>query len=85
MERYRTKTTSLSLKEYIKLSKIDMYVNYSKFLKKWKTKYPKELIKILIFEDLINNKKETMISLAKFLNINDTFYNILLLVLNVSV
>lgn len=74
MEKYRTKKTSLNLQEYIQLPKIDMYVNYPEFLKKWIQNYPKGLIKILIFEDVIENKKLRMQEIADFLQINTSFY-----------
>ena len=35
MEKYRTKRVDMPLSEYIKLPKIDMYVDYASYVKKW--------------------------------------------------
>ncbi|MEE2953601.1 MAG: sulfotransferase domain-containing protein [Bacteroidota bacterium] len=74
MERYRTKRTNLDLEEYVNLPKINMYVDYATHLNKWQKKYPNQLIKILIFEDLIRNKRKILQEIAKFLQIDDGFY-----------
>jgi len=74
MERYRTKRTSLPLEEYIKLKKIDNYVQYGKHLKNWINKYPKNLIKVLIFEELMEKKKIVMQGISNFLEINEEYY-----------
>ena len=74
MEKYRTKTTNLEFEEYINLPKIDMYVNYAKHLKNWIKRYPNKLIKVLVFEDLIKNKRKRLQEISKFLEINPHFY-----------
>ena len=75
MEKYRTKKTNLNFEEYVKLKKIDNYVQYAKHLKRWLSKYPNHLIKVLIFEDFIKHKQERMIEISKFLKIQEDFYN----------
>ena len=74
MEKYRTKKVDLPLKEYVQLKKINNYVQYAKHLKKWLSVYPKEKIKVLIFEDLMKNKKSRMKELTSFLDIDKKFY-----------
>ena len=74
MERYRTKKMNLSIENYVKLAKIDNYVQYAKYLKKWLAVYPKERIKLLVFEDLMSNKVARMQEIASFLGIDTNFY-----------
>jgi hypothetical protein len=64
----------LSEKSYFsRITEIE-YSKYSFYLSKWLNKFPKEKIKILVFEDFIKNPQKELIEISKDLNINSDFY-----------
>lgn len=74
MEKYRTKTVDTSLSEYIKLPKIEKYVNYGVYVKKWVAAMPQGHVRIWAFEDFMSRKVEVMQEIAEYLGIDASFY-----------
>lgn len=48
---------------------------YSQFLKVWFTKYSKENLKVIFFDDLINDPKKMILEVIEWLKIDDKFYD----------
>ena len=57
MEKFRTKTVDMNLEQYIELPKIEKYVNYATYLKKWVDAMPKNHVRIWAFEDFMSERK----------------------------
>jgi len=74
MEKYRTKRVNMALEDYIKLPKIDMYVDYATYLKKWVDAMPEGHVRIRSFEGLMTRKVEVMQDIADYLGIDSSFY-----------
>ena len=74
MEKFRTKTVDMNLEQYIELPKIEKYVNYAFYLKKWVNAMPKNHVRIWAFEDLMSRKEEVMKEIAEYLEIDSSFY-----------
>ena len=74
MEKYRTKRVNMALEDYIKLPKIDMYVDYATYLKKWVDAMPQGHVRIWSFEDFMSRKVEVMQDIAHYLGIDSSFY-----------
>ena len=74
MEKYRTKRVNMALEDYIKLPKIDMYVDYATYLKKWVDAMPQGHVRIWSFEDFMSRKVEVMQDIADYLGIDSSFY-----------
>jgi len=74
MEKYRTKRVNMALEDYIKLPKIDMYVDYATYLKKWVDAMPQGHVRIWSFEDFMTRKVEVMQDIADYLGIDSSFY-----------
>lgn len=74
MMRYRTQNAVMPLREYLKLPFVLEYVEYAKYLKPWLESWPKNRIKVLLFEDLMKNKTERMQEVADFLGVGTEFY-----------
>jgi hypothetical protein len=74
MEKYRTKRVNMALEDYIKLPKIDMYVDYATYLKKWVDAMPEGHVRIWSFEDFMSRKVEVMQDIADYLGIDPSFY-----------
>ena len=74
MEKYRTKRVNMALEDYIKLPKIDMYVDYATYLKKWVDAMPEGHVRIWSFEDFMSRKVEVMQDIADYLGIDSSFY-----------
>ena len=58
MENFRTKRVNESFSEYSKRDIIINRANYYQYLKNWYNLYPNEKIKLILYEDLIKNKKK---------------------------
>jgi hypothetical protein len=74
MEKYRTKRVDMPLEEYIKLPKIDMYVDYATYVKKWVDAMPDGHVRIWSFEDFMSRKVEVMQEIAEYLGVDPSFY-----------
>ena len=57
MENFRTKRVNESFSEYSKRDIIINRANYYQYLKNWFDCYPNKKIKLILYEDLIKNKK----------------------------
>lgn len=76
MEKYRTKTVvDMPLEEYVKLPKIDRYVDYAGHLKRWFEVIPATQIKVYLFEDFMRRKEEVMKEIAQFIGVDPAFYD----------
>lgn len=74
MEKFRTKTVDMNLEQYIELPKIEKYVNYATYLKKWVDAMPKNHVRIWAFEDFMSRKEDVMKEIAEYLGIDPSFY-----------
>ena len=74
MEKYRTKRVNMPLEDYIKLPKIDMYVDYATYVKKWLDAMPEDHVRIWSFEDFMSRKVEVMQEIAEYLGVDPSFY-----------
>jgi len=74
MEKYRTKSVHLPLEEYVKLPKVEKYVNYAHYLQKWVADMPEGHVRVWAFEDLVRRKEEVMKEIAEYLDIDPSFY-----------
>ncbi len=75
MENFRTKRVNESFSKYVKRDIIIKKANYYEFLKNWYNQFPRDKIKLILYEDLLQNKKEVLFKICKFLNVNENFYD----------
>ncbi|NVK26720.1 MAG: sulfotransferase [Flavobacteriia bacterium] len=74
MTKYRLNRKVDNLMEYATRERVDLFWHYSKSLSVWLEKYPKDKLKVVLFEDLISNKVNGMKAIAEFLDLDPTFY-----------
>ena len=74
MENFRTKRVNESFSIYSKRDVIINRANYYHYLKNWYNLYPKEKIKLILYEDLIKNKKEVVFNICDFLEIDKKYF-----------
>ncbi len=75
MERYRTQVVDCDLAEYMTREKVLKKSRYAENLKIWFTQYGKESIKIVLFEEMMKNKKVVIKDICNFLEVDNSFYN----------
>ena len=74
MENFRTKRVDESFSEYSKRDIIINRANYYQYLKNWYDCYPNKKIKLILYEDLIKNKKEVLFNICDFLEIDKKYF-----------
>lgn len=75
MTKYRLNRKVDHLMEYATRERVDLFWHYSKSLEAWLDNYPKDKLKVVLFEDLISNKVEGMKEIARYLDIDPSFYD----------
>ena len=74
MEVYRTKRIKIGLSEYVNLPKIQRYVDYAKYLKRWMEAMPDGHVRFWSFEDLMSRKEVVMKDIAEYIGVDPSFY-----------
>jgi len=74
MEKYRTKTVDMPLEEYVRLPKVEKYVDYAAHLQKWVNCMPAGHVRVWTFEDLVRRKEAVMKEIADYAGIDPEFY-----------
>lgn len=74
MTRYRLNREVKNLEEYAQRERVNLFWRYSQSLKLWFDHYPKDKIKIVLFEDLVGDKVNTLKDIASFLEMDPEFY-----------
>ena len=70
MENFRTRRVNEDFTTYSKRKIIIDRANYAKHLKKWYSGYPKNKIKLILYEELITEKSKVLSEICDFLDID---------------
>lgn len=75
MMRHRLRKTNESFESYVQTrDHVHPFVQYHDHLNRWLQEFDKDLIKVILFEDLVRNKKDVMKDICSFLDIDPGFY-----------
>lgn len=75
MVRFRMKSFEGSFEEYLTNPRATFQVEYATYLKKWINTFGRDRIKVLIFEDLMKNKKKVLQEVCEYLGVDGSFYD----------
>lgn len=75
MEKYRTQRVDMPLAEYMKQDYVLEYTEYAKYLQKWFDQYGHDYVKVVLFEEMMQDKMSTVQDICSFLGVDGSFYN----------